>query len=146
MATKALPHKRLDIYKHSDEIVFLMEFLKVGYISCKKIFPTHDEYNLFLSCSRASEVVSQKEFNSIMQKAKTFRKKFFDFVQIQPSDTQKYRSLMRDFIKESGIKPTKFSDVNFKTCRFTTIESGYKHLLDMRLKVEDLFLDNNIDF
>lgn len=145
MPTKALKNKRLDIYKHSDEIIFLMEFLKASYISCKKIYPSHEEYNLFLSCGRASEIVSQKEFDRIIQKAKAFRKKFFAFVQIQPSDTQKYRSLMRDFMKKSGIKPTKFSDVNFKTCRFTTIESCYKHLLDMRLKVEDLFLDNNID-
>lgn len=142
---KVCNEPKLDSILYADEINFCMDLYTFPYINCASLYPTKEQHNFFISACRASETLAQKNFDLVINKAKDFRKELYLFVNNTPEDTITYRNQIADFIKNSPFKVTSILyKIDFKNCIFSNLLQAFTYILEIRLRLEDIFLDNNV--
>lgn len=135
---------RIDPYEMADEINLLMDLQTFHPISCKKLY-SRNMYQLYLNASRASECITHEQFDEVLNEAKKMRKSFYSFVQLVPEDNKQYRKQIKKFISETPFQPlSKLHKVDYLKHSFTKVMQSYLYIMETRLKLEDIFLDNNV--
>ena len=145
LALKQVPKElRFDAHEYANEVCFLMDLQEFLPINCKGLF-RENMYQLYINAARGSEYITKDQFLSVLNHTKKLRKRFYDFIQLTPENNLQYREQIKDFVEKSPFKITsKLHKINYAKDSFTKIMQSYLYILEIRLALEDIFMDNDI--